>query len=92
VPQLEVWVDGVLIARLDIGHPDLRYAVEYDGVEWHSSPEQQRRDRARRRAVRRQDFTVDVFERTNVFGQRRDVDIRLMAAAMQANRTGRVYL
>jgi hypothetical protein len=92
VPQLEVWVDGVMIARLDIGHPELRYAVEYDGVEWHSSPEQRRHDRARRRAVRREDFAVEVFKRKNVFGQRRDVEARLMAAAMQAHRSGRVFL
>ena len=92
VPQLEVWVDGVMIARLDVGHPDIWYAIEYDGAEWHSSPEQRQHDRNRRRAVRQAGFAVDVFTRKNVFGPRRDVDVRLMAAAMQANRTGRVYL
>jgi hypothetical protein len=92
VPQLEVWVEGVMIARLDIGHPDLWYAVEYDGAEWHSSPEQRLHDQKRRDAVRGEGFAVDVFTRENVFGHRRDVDVRLMAAATQANRTGRVYL
>jgi hypothetical protein len=90
VPQLEVWVDGVMIARLDIGHPGLRYAVEYDGAEWHSSPDQRAHDRARREAVRHEDFTVDVFKRKNVFGPHRDVEERLMAAAMRANSVGRV--
>jgi len=92
VPQLEIWVDGIMIARLDVGHLEIRFAAEYDGVEWHSSPEQRSHDRARREAVREQDFTIDVFRKENVFGRRRDVDARLLAAAMQANRTGRVYL
>ena len=78
VPQLEVWVDGILIARLDIGNAEIRYAVEYDGVEWHSSPEQVAHDRRRRLAVREQGFAVDVFTKANVFGQRRDVETRLL--------------
>ena len=93
IPQLEVWVDGVLIARLDVGHPDIYYAAEYDGDEWHSSPEQRNHDRKRRRAVRRRaDFAIDVFRRENVFGQHRDVELRLSAAAAQAHGRGRVYL
>ena len=92
MPQLEVWVEGKLIARLDIGHPGIWFAVEYDGVEWHSSPQQQEHDRARRAAVRKQGFAVDVFKRNHVFGHHRDVEARLMAAAVQANRLRRVYL
>jgi hypothetical protein len=90
VPQLEVHVDGVLQARLDVGHPEIRYAAEYDGAEWHSSPQQRGHDRDRRKAVRELGFTVDVFKRKNVFGHRRDVDAVLMAAAITATRTGRV--
>jgi hypothetical protein len=92
VPQLEVWTNGKLVARLDLGHAGIWYAVEYDGVEWHSSPEQQRHDRARRHADRREGFAVDVFRRNNVFGQRRDVEVRLMAAASQVKSVRRVYL
>jgi hypothetical protein len=91
-PQLEVWVDGVLIARLDVGHPGIWYAVEYDGVEWHSSPEQRLHDRRRRTDVRREGFAVDVFRRGDVFGHRRNVEARLTVAAVQANRSGRVYM
>lgn len=92
VPQLEIWVDGQMIARLDLGHLGIRFAVEYDGDEWHSSPEQRSHDRDRRQAVEEEDFVVEVFRKENLFGRRRDVDARLLAAAMQANRTGRVYL
>lgn len=92
VPQLEVWVDGVLIARLDIGHPGIRYAVEYDGVEWHTSASQVAHDRRRRLSVREQGFTVDVFTKVNVFGHHRDVESRLAEVAARVNRPTRVYL
>jgi hypothetical protein len=92
VPQLEVWVDGVLIARLDIGHPGVRYAVEYDGVEWHSSADQVTHDRRRRLAVQAAEYELDVFTKDNVFGQRRDVEVRLTRAAARSNSRTRVYL
>jgi hypothetical protein len=92
VPQLKVWADGALIARLDIGHPEIRYAAEYDGAEWHSSPEQQAHDRRRRAAVRDLDFTVDAFTKQNVFGQHRDVETRLAEVAAEVNRKRRVLV
>jgi hypothetical protein len=92
VPQLEVWVDGVLIARLDIGHLGILFGAEYDGEEWHSSPEQIVHDAVRREAVRDAGFTVDVFTRSDVFGQRRDVEARLAEAAARAHARRRVYL
>jgi hypothetical protein len=92
VPQLEVWVNGLLIARLDIGNLEILYAIEYDGVEWHSSPEQRRHDRRRRREVRDEGFEIDVVKRKHVFGPRRDVELRLMKAAMKVNSRTRVYL
>ena len=57
-PELQIWVyadDGVPIYRLDIADPELRYAAEYDGEEFHTErrgPEhdEDRRELARRRA------------------------------------------
>src|SRR4029079_11609719 len=92
VPQLEVWVDGILIARLDIGHPEIKYAVEYDGVEWHFTPTQLAHDRRRRAAVRDEGFELDVFTKHNVFGQQRDVETRLAEAAARVNRRPRTFL
>ncbi len=92
VPQLEVWVDGLLVARLDIGNLDILYAIEYDGIEWHSSPEQRLHDRSRRREVRDEGFEIDVVRRKHVFGPRRDVELRLMKAAMKVNSRTRVFL
>ena len=50
-PELQVWVhddDGVAVYRLDLGWPELRKAVEYDGEEHHSTLEDRRRDDLRR--------------------------------------------
>jgi len=92
-PQLEVWVNGTLIARLDVGHLRSLFAVEYDGAEWHSSPEQRAHDEARREAVRRlTGFEIEVFRRNDVFGHRRTVEDRLAIAAARLNGPSRVYL
>lgn len=55
-PETQIWitdVDGVPLYRLDLGWPDLRIAVEYDGLEFHDAPEQRRRDIARREDLAR---------------------------------------
>lgn len=47
VPQYRVLgPDGSFLARVDLGYPDRRVAVEYDGV-WHADADQLRRDRRR---------------------------------------------
>jgi hypothetical protein len=94
IPQFEVWVDAVLIAILDLANPDLCYAAEYDGEEWHTSPEQREHDRRRRDAVSDQGFVVDAFVASNVFGRQRDAEALLLAGAQRAlaNRRTRVYL
>jgi hypothetical protein len=82
--QVEVWRDGVLIARLDLAHEELRFAAEYDGAEWHSSPAQREHDRARREAVSRERWTVRAFTSANVFGPVRDVEVLLQAGVREA--------
>lgn len=42
---------GRVVYRLDLGWEDIRRAVEYDGEEFHSSPEHRRHDDARRRLL-----------------------------------------
>jgi hypothetical protein len=83
-PQLEIWIDGVLIAILDLGHPDLRYAAEYDGEEWHSSPEQRAHDRKRREAVEQHGWVVDPFTKANVFGRHANASEMLLVGAARA--------
>jgi hypothetical protein len=50
--QIEVVdVSGHVVYRLDLGWEDRKVAVEYDGEEFHSTPEQLAHDRRRREAL-----------------------------------------
>ena len=40
------------LRRLDFAWPEQRVAVEYDGMDWHSSPDAMKRDRRRQAALR----------------------------------------
>ena len=64
-PQHWVNVDGVPTYRLDLAYPHARIAVEYDGEEFHSSPEARERDRIRRQWLRDQGWTVIVVDKTS---------------------------
>ncbi len=52
-PQWWIVVDGVPAYRLDLAYPFARVAVEYDGKEFHSSPEDRKADEERREFLRR---------------------------------------
>jgi hypothetical protein len=67
--QVEVHENGLLRARLDLAIADLRFAVEYDGWDWHSSPAQRAHDRQRRDWLRAHGWTVVVLTRREVFDQ-----------------------
>lgn len=55
---------------LDMGLPEHRFGAEYDGVDWHSSPAQCRRDRFRRKWLREEEaWTLLVHTREQVYGQ-----------------------
>jgi hypothetical protein len=69
-PQVEVLDGDRFVARLDLADDELRAAAEYDGTEWHSSPDQQAYDRARRRDAVDQGYLVAVFTKADVFGDR----------------------
>lgn len=51
VRQYEIWVDGVLIARVDLAYPPFRLAMELDGFRWHAGRRKFRSDRMRRNRV-----------------------------------------
>lgn len=72
---------------LDMGLPELRFAAEYDGVEWHSSDAQVRHDAARRLELREEQWLVEVFRKENVFGRTQDAEQRLAAAYRHARST-----
>lgn len=87
VPQIEVWDGADFLARLDLGNEELRYAAEYDGDEWHGTPEQQAHDRRRRRtAEERGEWVIDAFVRQDLWGPTADVERRLREGAAEARR------
>ncbi|BBZ32899.1 hypothetical protein AWB99_11800 [Mycolicibacterium confluentis] len=59
-PELQYEVVDRLgrVWRLDFAWPDVRIAVEYEGFDWHSTPEQLRHDREKRAALLDIDWVV----------------------------------
>lgn len=65
MPELQHWVlvDGVPTYRLDLAWARAKVALEYDGEEFHSSPEARERDRVRRQWLRDHGWHVVVLTR-----------------------------
>lgn len=85
VLQHEVWLPGRL-AMLDLAAPDLLYAAEYDGVEWHSAPEQVEHDAERRAELTEDGWIIDPFRAEHVFGPRANADLVMRQSAARARR------
>jgi hypothetical protein len=64
-PQYWIVIAGVPTYRLDFAYPHARVVVEYDGEEFHSSPEQKAADHARRDRLRLQGWRVVVVTKDN---------------------------
>lgn len=64
-PQLQHWVceGGRKVFRLDLAYPLSRVAVEYDGREFHDSPERRAADRKRRKWLTDRGWTVIVVDK-----------------------------
>jgi hypothetical protein len=65
-PEPQSWVtddDGYPIFRLDLPYPKHKVVVEYDGAEFHTTPEQRAHDAARRDWLRRHGWTVIVVRK-----------------------------
>lgn len=83
-PQLELWVDGVFVARFDLGLEELMLAAEYLGLDWHSSDEQLAHDAVRREAAERAGWTMEDFDKHDLFSRVRSVEEVLRDAARRA--------
>jgi hypothetical protein len=79
-PQVEVWLDGEFVARVDLGWPDRRVAVEYDGA-GHADPGQMRRDRARLNRLLQAGWRVIHVTATDL--SRLDRIVRLVRALLE---------
>jgi hypothetical protein len=91
-PELQIPVldaAGFVVFRLDLGVEELRFAAEYDGEEFHSSPEDQRHDMKRRGLLSDlHGWTFEVFRREHVFGVHADASQRLSAGIRSARQSG----
>ncbi|CAA0134655.1 Uncharacterised protein [Mycolicibacterium vanbaalenii] len=73
--------------RLDFAWPDHRLAVEYDGFDWHSDPDQFRRDRQKRAALTEVGWSLlsvvsdDVRRRSRDMVRRIEVELARSRAA-----------
>jgi Transcriptional regulator, AbiEi antitoxin len=72
---------GAEVYRLDLGLPEIRYAAEYDGTAWHSSPEQRAHDRRRRAVLAEHGWVVDVLGKREVF-ERPDLAVAVFRAGI----------
>ena len=86
-PEPQWWVEndlGVPIFRLDLTAPELRYAAEYDGAEFHDD-EQRAHDGARRNWMRDQrGWVIDVFRKESVYAMRPDPRDLLLQGVINA--------
>lgn len=78
-PQLVVLDRGIVRCRLDLGVEEVRFGAEYDGWDWHSSDEDRKHDRARRKWLRTNaGWTILVLTKKEVFGPDRTLTGRLI--------------
>ena len=82
--QLPVEVDGHVF-YLDLGLEECRLGAEYDGAQFHTSPDDVSHDRWRRSVIRGPaGWEVETFVRDDVYGAEQDADLRLRAAYARA--------
>jgi hypothetical protein len=88
-PQFGITDDhGREIYRLDVPLPEVRYAAEYDGEEFHSSDEDVAHDNERRDWIRRErGWTLDAFRKDDVYGRTTDITTRLLAGFKSAKKS-----
>ena len=69
-PECQIWVhddDGRPVFRIDVGHREVRYGVEYFGAAFHGDDEKEA-DEARLVWLARHGWTMDVFGKDQVYG------------------------
>jgi hypothetical protein len=67
-PQVQWWItrNGRRLYRLDLAYPGMKICVEYDGQEFHDSPEAREADEARREWLRQRGWIVIVVTKDDL--------------------------
>lgn len=86
--QFRIYTDeGVPIYRLDIADPDVRYAAEYNGEEFHAGAKDQEHDEARSDWIgRERRWKIDPFTKQDVYARGADPVPDLQAGYAEARR------
>jgi hypothetical protein len=94
-PEVQFWVyddGGRGLYRLDLALPELRYAAEYDGEEFHTADDDRAHDEQRRDWLDvHRHWTVDVFKRHDVYGPTAAAPARLTQGVAEARRVLAVW-
>jgi hypothetical protein len=89
-PELQYWIysdEGVALYRLDIAAPEVRYAAEYDGDEFHTSAEDREHDEYRRSWIaEHRSWVIDPFTKAHVYQPSADPVAQLMEGFAAARR------
>lgn len=88
-PQVWVEVDGVPTYRVDLAYRLARVAVEYDGIDFHSTVEQRVRDERRRRELESLGWTTIVVRRGDFSPQRTEAWTAKVRDALATTYTSR---
>lgn len=84
-PQISVRINAAEVARLDLGVEELRFAVEYDGEQFHSLAEDREHDERRRSWLSTErGWLIKVVGRKNLFGVTRNIEAILDAGVREA--------
>ena len=83
-PQVPVVLPRGRVVYLDVGNEATRFAAEFHGWEWHSSPRQVEHDDARQALVESQGWLVKPVWRSNLWGPQADVDRILERGLVEA--------
>ena len=90
-PEVQFWVyddGGGELYRLDLALPELRYAAEYDGEEFHTADDDRAHDEQRRDWLDiHRHWTVDVFTKHDVYGPTGAAATRLAQGLVQARKS-----
>ena len=84
VPQTQAWLNGF---RVDFYWPDLGLVVETDGLRYHRTPAQQKKDRLRDQTHAAAGLTTLRFTAGQVRFERRQVMATLVAVAVRLRGT-----